>query len=110
MRPSISIRTRILPLLFCLMAASSVCAALADEGPVPRPEPFGVFENREEAFCRSTDTQGENRCVCSAARVEGPMTFKEFASYIHLPVSDTDTSRAIEAKLAQWAHYCEPNR
>jgi hypothetical protein len=106
----ISIRTRVLAALFCLVTAPSIGAAFADEGPGPQPEPFGALENRDEAFCRSTGTQTENHCVCSAAGVEVPMTFKEFASYIRLPVPDTNTSRAIEAKLAQWAHYCEPNR
>jgi hypothetical protein len=61
---------RIVTALFCLIAASSVSPADADEGPAPQPEPFGVFENREEAFCRSTDMQGESHCVCSAAGVE----------------------------------------
>jgi hypothetical protein len=110
LRPGISTQARIVTALFCLIAASSVSPADADEGPVPQPEPFGVFENREEAFCRSTDMQGEHHCVCSAAGVEVPMTFKEFAYYIQLRTPDPGTARAVEAKLAQWARYCEPNR
>jgi hypothetical protein len=38
------------------------------------------------------------------------MTFNEFAYYIRLRTPDPGTARAVEAKLAQWARYCEPNR
>jgi hypothetical protein len=107
MKPSMSTRAHT---LFCLIAASSVCAAFAEEGPVLQPEPFGALENREEAFCRSAGTQNDNHCFCSAAGVEVPMTFNEFAYYIRLRTPDPGTARAVEAKLAQWARYCEPNR
>ena len=107
---SLKLQAAMMAALFCLIAAPSIGAAFADEGPGPQPEPFGALENREEAFCRSTGTQNENHCVCSAASVGVPMTFNEWTSYIRLRVPDASTARAIEAKLAQWARYCAPDR
>ena len=96
--------------LFCLIAASSVCAAFADEGAKSPPEPFGLRENRDLAFCRSTGMQDQNHCVCSAAGTELPMTFDQFADYLRLGIPDPSTGRAVEAKLAKWAQYCGPDR
>ena len=96
--------------LLCLVGASSVCAAFAGEGAGSPPEPFGALENRDLAFCRSMDTQGENPCVCSAASIEVPMTFKQFADYLRLGIQDPSTGRAVEAKLAKWARYCGLDR
>jgi hypothetical protein len=110
MEPGISTGARTVAALVCLIAASSICAAFADEGPKSPPEPFGALENREQAYCQSTGAQDENHCVCSAAGVEVPMTFNEFAYYIRLRIPDPGTARAVEAKLAQWARYCGPDR
>lgn len=111
MQSSTSIRTRILPALLCLIAASSVGTAFAgDEGRMSPPEPFGMLENREVAYCQSAGAQDEHHCVCSAAGVEVPMTFNEFASYMRLRIPDLVTAHAVEVKLAQWARYCGPDR
>jgi hypothetical protein len=110
MESSISTGARSFAALYCLVVASSGCAAFADEGTKSPPEPFGALENREQAFCQSTGAQDENHCVCSAAGVEVPMTFNELAYYIRLRIPDPGTARAVEAKLAQWARYCAPDR
>lgn len=110
MKPSISTRSRTLAALLCLIVALSLCAASADEGPRSPPEPFGALEGRDLAFCRSTGTQNENHCVCSAASVEVPMTFNQFADYLRLGLHDPSTGRSIEVKLAKWALYCGLDR
>jgi hypothetical protein len=110
MESRISTGARSLAALFCLAVASSGCAAFASEGAKSLPAPFGALENRDLAFCRSTGMQDENHCVCSAASIEVPMTFKQFADYLRLGIPEPSTGRAVEVKLEKWAQYCGLDR
>jgi hypothetical protein len=93
--------------LFCLLPAPPPGPAFGDEGSKIPPEPFGLVENQDLAFCQSAQAPADDRCICSAASIDNTVTLDEFADYVRLYIDDHSTKRAVQTKLGKWARYCE---
>jgi hypothetical protein len=96
-----------------LTAAGMICAVAAGSATLTKaigkeewPEPFGLLEDQDLAFCKKTASPAGEACVCSAAGIEGAMTFEEFDSYLLLDVESLALMRSIKMKLKQWTRYC----
>ncbi len=71
------------------------------------PEPFGLLEDQDVAFCNKVLSRPPgNNCICSAATIETPMFFEEFVRYLHIGAVDAALKQSIDAKLARWATFC----
>ena len=89
--------------VICTIVGGDATLTMADD---KEPEPFGLLEDQDLAFCTKAASLAGEACVCSAAGIESAMTIDEFGSYLLMGVESLALMRSIDEKHKQWARYC----